>query len=436
MYKYLIEILNEENTVIIPNFGAITVVNRANKEYMFMSYLKYDDGLLTNFIANKENWTKEEAKDLIAKYVHDINITISKGGTYDFMDIGSFGKKDDEIVFENWKEKSYFTQKKDESKTPVEETKIIEELEINKEEAQPVEDLVLEQEVVSPVILEGKTIADKEINSLITGKEEHISVEAEQTDDNSSTEIIIESITETNIEDKVEEEIIEINSTIKEEDITKPLSEEEQWKDDTDLLPLGYKPPQKKKPILEKIEKDKKKRTARSLVIGFVGIITIVGVGFAGFYWENIQNAFNGNSSEDIVIVEQIEQTEPVKPEQSSPTDESEQQETVEPKKEEEIEPVEPAIKTIPKENPQPVNNNNAIDKTQPIQVIAGSFELEENAHKLVAKFKAKNIDAQMIGQVNNLYVVSIGSFATEQAHQTKKDQLNAVGPNWIFRRR
>ena len=54
MDKYLLEILKEVNTIIIPGLGALTITNKDTGEIMFMDYLKHDDGQLAEYIAQKE----------------------------------------------------------------------------------------------------------------------------------------------------------------------------------------------------------------------------------------------------------------------------------------------------------------------------------------------------------------------------------------------
>ena len=69
MDKYLLEILKLVNTIIIPGLGALTITNKETEEIMFMSYLKHDDGKLAEYIAEKEGWDLNDAKNLISKYV-------------------------------------------------------------------------------------------------------------------------------------------------------------------------------------------------------------------------------------------------------------------------------------------------------------------------------------------------------------------------------
>ncbi len=90
MEKHLQQILQEVNTIIIPGLGALTVTSHKTGEVMFMPYLKYDDGKLASFIAEKEGITLDEAKALISKDVTAILNTIEAGNGFNLNGIGSF----------------------------------------------------------------------------------------------------------------------------------------------------------------------------------------------------------------------------------------------------------------------------------------------------------------------------------------------------------
>lgn len=95
MDKYLLDILREINTIIIPDLGALTITDQASGEIMFMPYLKYDDGKLIKHIAEKEGWDENDAKNLVAKYVREIKQTLDQGDTYDMYQFGTFSKNED-----------------------------------------------------------------------------------------------------------------------------------------------------------------------------------------------------------------------------------------------------------------------------------------------------------------------------------------------------
>jgi hypothetical protein len=56
MDKYLLLLLKEVNTIIIPDLGALTITNHSTGEIMFMPFLKYDDGKLATYISEKEGF--------------------------------------------------------------------------------------------------------------------------------------------------------------------------------------------------------------------------------------------------------------------------------------------------------------------------------------------------------------------------------------------
>jgi len=104
MDKYLLEILKQINTIIIPGLGALTITNAETGEIMFMSYLKHDDGKLAAHISEKEGIDENAAKNLIAKYVREIHAELDKGEEYTMYQFGAFIKSNDEIDFKNWEQ--------------------------------------------------------------------------------------------------------------------------------------------------------------------------------------------------------------------------------------------------------------------------------------------------------------------------------------------
>jgi cell division protein FtsN/nucleoid DNA-binding protein len=103
MNKYLLEILKDTNTVIIPGLGALTITNKETGEMMFMPYLQHDDGKLSAFIAEKDGVDETDAKNIVAKYVREIKAELDKGESFAMFQLGTFSKKEDgDIEFDNW----------------------------------------------------------------------------------------------------------------------------------------------------------------------------------------------------------------------------------------------------------------------------------------------------------------------------------------------
>lgn len=157
MDKYLLSILREVNTIIIPGLGALTITNSATGEIMFMAFLKHDDGKLSEYIAKKENISDTDAKNLIAKYVREIESLINTGEEYSMFEFGSFVKENDEIVFKNWDKKTSTV----ENSTPKENDNIF--IPVEKEVSpEKIEDIKTEIEPEKPKVEKEPTILDKE----------------------------------------------------------------------------------------------------------------------------------------------------------------------------------------------------------------------------------------------------------------------------------
>jgi nucleoid DNA-binding protein len=92
MDHYIKEALKDFKTVILPGFGALTKINEKTGELMFMDYLKHDDGVLAQFISNKEGISEQEAKNLFAKHIREITAVLNKGEVYSIYNFGTFFK--------------------------------------------------------------------------------------------------------------------------------------------------------------------------------------------------------------------------------------------------------------------------------------------------------------------------------------------------------
>jgi len=161
MDKYLLEILKQINTIIIPGLGALTITNAETGEIMFMSYLKHDDGKLAAYISEKEGMDENEAKNLIAKYVREILAELDKGEEYTMYKFGAFFKSNDEVDFKNWeqlnssKENTYIppVQVEEEKEIKKEEKEEI----ISKEKSEEKPPLKEKKEKVTPIDVDKKT---------------------------------------------------------------------------------------------------------------------------------------------------------------------------------------------------------------------------------------------------------------------------------------
>ncbi len=95
------ELLFEQDCVVIPNFGGFVTnfsgsqieksnkfVFPPNKWLAFNELLKHDDGLLSNYIAQKENISRENASELIKFFVAETKDTLKSLGKFTFSNLG------------------------------------------------------------------------------------------------------------------------------------------------------------------------------------------------------------------------------------------------------------------------------------------------------------------------------------------------------------
>lgn len=402
MDKYLIQILKEVNTIIIPEIGAITIVNQATGEVMFMSFMKFDDGKLAAYIAEKENWELNDAKILVAKYVREIQVKLDKGESYDMYQFGSFTKNSGgEIVFTPWDKSSTAPS------TP--------------------EDI--REEVATEV---------EEVNEAL----KEITKEDTQNDSLEPVTTTIEINTEqTKLEDAVKEEIEEQPLTQEvitpiEKEVPQPVTEEEQWNDDLDVPPINAKKEIPKKPILEKTKKDKikKKRGVGFYLLVALLVLLIGGGTYFGMNYNELKEHIpflasdTKKQSNDDVKKEKVVEKENLNADETA--DETPMDETASvPEETIATEPID-----VPTETASPIVGL-SVDKSLPIQVIAGSFTEEANAARKVKLLKDEGYAAEVIGRYGGLYFVSIGSFNSLSEVTSNQDKISGVGKYWVFQK-
>ena len=398
MNEYLIELFKEENTVIIPGLGALTVVNRATNELMFMSYLKHNDGTLVKYIAQKEGIEAESAREKIDSYVQEITTVIANGGTFNISKVGSFSKDSSgEIQFSATQEES---GKDSVSAIPTIEQKTEEIQEIPKDEVFPVEE---------PAVELAEEPTNKTINNAV----------------------------ETN--NPIEEVVPEVKAEVPVVEASQPVAatEEEQWNDDLDLPPLNYQPERPKKAILEKTKKDKKPRRTGTFWLLLLALVIFGGASYVGFNYNDLKEkipflASKKEEAEEIPDTETKELSELIEePEiEEEPAEEIFDEEIV---AEEPI--AKPEIKKPdekPKQVPAAVSGGLRVDKSLPVQAIVGSFGEEANANRFVEKLRAQGFPAEIIGVYGGLHTVSAASFSSMDDYKANRSQLESVGAHWV----
>lgn len=390
MDKYLLQILLEVNTIIIPGLGAFTVVNKEKNEIMFMSYLKHDDGKLVKHIVTKDGLTENDARNLVSKYVRDILLQLDKGDTYDMFKFGRFFKENGEIQFEAWEAYNKPTSDK------------------NTNEHHSSESNTKKQEVKlesKPVIKEMKT----EDSSIGSKNEE------KRKDTPTDSVIPVEEKVKTKEEKVIQEQETTSNQNI-EQNIQKPKS--------------NFK-----------------------IIIG-IGIGVIALISSIIFFSINNKTESNNSEvakldenttkaveeienqvSIDNKIDSTIETTKVLEPEKKlvneekkNPKKETIKKETIKKVVKKEVKKTEKVIpnkteKQIPEKNKKTtvkeLKQGSTTQTTHSVggkyHIIIGSFGVEANAKRLVAKSIKEGNNSKLLGKINGVYVVSLNSYPTSK---------------------
>lgn len=436
MNNYLLELFKEENTVIIPGFGALTMINRATNELMLMPYLKHNDGTLVKFIAAKEGIDETTAKSKIDAFVDEISSATSNGGNFELKGIGVLSKdaSGDFVLSQSKVAESTSNSIEEIKPAPVEE--VVEKVDI----APIVEEPIIVEPIVEEVVVETPVITENSVEEIQEEVQSTPVVEAVH-------DVVNEPEVETpSIEPDVASPIVEESAKPAEnkETFSQMVSEEEQWNDDLDVLPLNYKPERPKQPILEKAKKDgmapHKKKT---LVFTILALLIIGGAAFLGFN-KDILNKIPFLASNKTEVVEQTPAVEE-KVEQEEQPEEVVQETTQET---EDVSSEEPTSETTPVEQAPVVEQktpaikqpqtptvvtagNLQFNESLPVQVIVGSFSVESNATRLAEKLKSMGFPAGVIN-AGGMFMVAAASFQSMEEYQANLGQLKSLGNYWV----
>ncbi len=374
MNKYIIELLKTESTVIIPDFGALM---GSGKSLMFNGILKFNDGKLQNYIAEKEGKDPQEVLNMIASHVRDIQTDLDKGNTYTIFGLGSFSKNEnDKIVF-----------------SP---------------EGSVIEEEQEEEQVIAPIIN-----VDTDNIEQVKDEVEEVLSKPEEIKEEVVQESIVGDVIEKK-EEKKEEKIV----TAKETPIVTAKTSEK-----------------KDKLKKEKPKKEKKKR--KGMIVWLIILLLLAGGGtFVGLKWKEVNNwiaSFTGeakeltddislgntNSDEEInnvddnpIITDSIEEEtidstmlneEDIMNEEEVEEDESNSEEETKDDIEEETEQQEEEI--IMDETPLSSDLN--------YHILVGAFGNKSNAEGLVDKLKEAGFSNARILPGGGLSKVVAGSWSS-----------------------
>ena len=539
MDKYLLLLLKEVNTIIIPDLGALTITNHSTGEIMFMPFLKYDDGKLAAYISEKEGFELNDAKNLISKYVRDVQAVLDRGESYDMFQFGTFLKdKSGEIIFRNW-DGSMPSEIKNEVLTNqiVEEIVSLEDSDsIDLEHKSIQESLEQDKEIKNEVPdievntteqpsngyqndIEGITINSNKDLEINIGEKHILAIRNEGNIELLKDGVLLENYDEllpkseivkplaevkekkvrTVIEPKVEikEEINspEVIAPVQTELVVSPrpkveltLAELEAKKiknaereaererrlaERMEKLAMKGMPEETKeeessksevtkekvKPTAKKEKKVKESKRAfvvhktpnqKSSILIAISIISVGLIGGLGIILYNSGDISSPKLVEPKELAENnknIELTEDISSAEESSTkvvvETADSEEVSVPAMEEKastkVEEVKPTVKSIEKpkatSKQAPVVSAPVTSSTGgKYHIIGGSFSVEANAANFVNQMIAKGLDAKLLGKIDKMYIVSIGSYTSKREAITESKTIGVKG--WIFKQK
>ncbi|MFN5443992.1 MAG: hypothetical protein ACK48V_07155, partial [Crocinitomicaceae bacterium] len=123
MDNFLNKALDQNNTIIIPGFGALTITSVRTRDIYFIPYLKHDDGTLNKIISDTTGKDLESSKVYLKEYVATIIQSLEEHSSFEITDFGRFKKiPSGEIEFEKW---SDYHKPEIPKKTPIKKTESI-----------------------------------------------------------------------------------------------------------------------------------------------------------------------------------------------------------------------------------------------------------------------------------------------------------------------
>ncbi len=98
MEKYILELIENNNRVIIPNFGAFIIAKEDGVNILFNNFLSFNDGLLVNYVAKEKDIDTIQATDEVFSFVDKLKQELDTNGTYTIAHLGTFTKDDKGVL--------------------------------------------------------------------------------------------------------------------------------------------------------------------------------------------------------------------------------------------------------------------------------------------------------------------------------------------------
>lgn len=438
-HEYLIELLKQNKTVILPNIGAFSNNTNPQHPFLFNEFLKFNDGMMAKHIASKEGISMDAAGATIDKFTNELKTILAEGKEVVIPGIGTLQTKDGKTILSHGSISS---------STPSPEKKI--EPAIEKKLEPIIETVIVPVIEKKPEpILEKKVdpIIEKKIEPVVEKKPEPIIEKAIVPEVEKKAEPVIEKKPETIVE-KVVVPVVEKKIEPVIEKKPEPIIEKK-------VEPLVEKKIETKPETLKQVQSDstnktepKPKKKKRKLIWILLILLILGGGGTAGFLYKDELMKMMGMGGEEKTAEkksgENDKKENETTSEEKNPEEKIVSEETTpdtsktetpiveevieEPKEEIKIEQVVEENKTAPltAENSTPGN----------YYVIVGCFQESTNAENMSAKISSAGLTPTNVGTFNGLAHIAAGSASDLQGAIQQANAIKGTFSKvWILKR-
>lgn len=434
---YIHELLKENETVIIPGFGAFITKYQPAKItenkiippsiiIEFNPQIRNNDGLLVGYIAGKEKISHFDALRSIEKERENIIFLLDKGEEVNLEGTG--------ILYSSERKEIQFRPVHDE--TLLLDSFGLEPVSLTEEEIedpQP-EEITGTEEINEP---ETKDAEVEEIPEETVPIDESREIESDNIPEETSEVIenedlqeeatIIAGSKETTQEETPEEEQVPEETQNKETEIEDESQPEAEPVEETIVYDKPSVEPEKAEhePVAEKEPvfipsnepKEKKKRS------GFWYLLVLVPIIVAGFF------IFNNQKKESNPPIK----NETVVPEQKTPVNQKEEMMADTVQNEMAVEQAQDSAKVM-----ETAAQNNEVTPSDSLKfyLVGGGFKEQENAETYLNELKEKGLEPFFMGKRGNFYLVGLGAFKTEAEAVNAKREYTENHPGsgaWIL---
>ncbi|HLW06594.1 MAG TPA: SPOR domain-containing protein [Marinilabiliaceae bacterium] len=98
MEKYLQELIQSQNRIIIPDFGAFIISRDNGHHILFNNFLTFNDGLLVRYICEEEGLNSDQALERVGQFIEKVKSTLIKDGQFRIDKIGTLFRTEGGVI--------------------------------------------------------------------------------------------------------------------------------------------------------------------------------------------------------------------------------------------------------------------------------------------------------------------------------------------------